>query len=312
MSPMSKAIVFIVVSLFAVTATGQTATRLYFEGFEGNDTAWVDNNRIPDSIWNYVANVTNKPYEGNRCIRGNFKTGSDPITGLPGSNALLMEFNFGNVSNQTPNGLYVKFMYRLDASNWAGTGNEGAPSTGWNGKTAYITSEADGTLSLYNSAGYQGSPTTHTLATNNGSQMSQAWVFEHWGTYLITGTHSPATLSPDGNWHSMEYFANYIANTFSMWFDGVKVTDGRFPDGNYPIHPSWRMRGLQIMFVKAAKVQYSTNTTAGDYAAGWQVDNVEAWDWLPDQNVPPPSDVGPISNLVISGGHGNPGNPGPE
>lgn len=278
----------VVVLLALSAAPSFAANRLYYEDFESDGWeergAWSGNETsYPDTY--FAGRVANNPHDGSYALRWNLMAsrgqGGDPVLGsdfwcYSGPTA---ECRFGNVTGSTPDTLFVRYWGRLDAANWAGSSG----TTGFYGKWGYFTEEVDGVLSLYTSPGSQANPAAHNWGCNVGSRMNPSWIMENWngGASAAYASHAPSTVEPDGQWHKYEILVDYINNTIELWFDDSKVKNQYYSTGKFPIHPQWKMRGINFWHANGNKTDLSTDGPSGEYACGAQVDDIEAWDGLP-------------------------------
>ncbi len=240
---------------------------ILFEGFE--EGGWENSFR---SGTENVDLTTNAPHSGQHALRGNLMQDRvDEINGVIGEGNPQLEFDGNNLSTQTPNEVFIRLWMRLDHSTWL-------PLLG--GKTFYITDDHFGTASYYFSSDMD---SNEGSLSDNGAWFD--WCVENWGyqkAYLINEENDP--VGPDGLWHKIEVYANYVHDYIVFWVDGNQLVGhgsrlNFYPDGKIPLHPDFHLRGLQFLYVHDQNLVDSIDLTG--YAGGYQFDDIEVWNGLP-------------------------------
>lgn len=265
------------------------ATLLHTSNFE--DANWKPDFLNATYGWNtYTPNgiqrVTNLPHSGSYCVRGNWRTTLvDPISGAQTRGDIVSQFNWcpKNAAGkfrlaaqlESTGKAFLRYWYRIDKFNWAGSNIIGV-------KFCYIPDTVLGTAA-------------YTI-TIDGFADNSAYATWHntspypWGPYFSTGGRTKLyfpTLAPefacDGEWKKVEVFFDFTGPThyMKMWLNGRLLTWNFVPGmdvGNIPVHPNYMPRGIQFFNASNQCFDLSTNTTAGNYSAGYQIDDIELYD----------------------------------
>jgi hypothetical protein len=255
------------------------ADLVYSEDFESSN--YQDSFR--STLWSYVTRSDTLAHGGTYCLRGNLVDNvADDITGLDGINNPLLEFDANGAIEATADSgsVFIRYWRRFDHCTWDG------PQDG-KGKGEYFTDINIGTGGFYSSTMYSpddGYP-NFTFSANNATWVT--WTQTAWGhtkSYLNNDEWEGVDQA-DGEWHKFEYFFDYDSNTFEGWMDDVRLDPvgdytGYYSDGKIPIHPDFVLRGLQFLYVADAQVSGSID---GDgFAVGYQYDDIEVWDDIPN------------------------------
>ena len=263
-----------------------SATRLYYEDFESS--GWEAGFRGGD--WSgHVARTTNHPQSGSYCLRGQAMDRADPITKLTGIQNPQLECDFGGISSHTPNEVFVRYYIRFDDANWTNISSDTGEvlATDFYGKFAYLTDDKYGLGFMWFNWGANGGNPGAMHLEPNGGPYSDPWLMENWAGNFALYSMPSGTIGIDGQWHKVEIYLNYTENYAMFWGDGVLSTKSVFPDGEIPIHPESHLRGIQFWHFAFGTTEDSTDGPPGEYACGWQIDNIEVWDGLPDQTSDP-------------------------
>jgi hypothetical protein len=276
---MIRTIIVLLLLFLALPNYAISASRVYYLDFESSD--WSDDFR--SGAWiGKVDRSTSNPHGGSYALRGNLLEGqNDPITGLAGESNPQLEWDGSGIVSSTASQasggeVYISYWRRIDASNWG-------PCSGECGKGEYIT-DVDVETSAWYTNHYNSQSQTNVLTiSDNGTWFS--WAVSNWG-YQRAYLTNP-TFYIDGQWHKIAYYINYDEDYMQMWVDGV-LCEARSTSAGYfttqiPIPTDFTMRGLQFFYVDNAQVSSSTDNGT-EYACGYQFDDIEVWDGMPDSN----------------------------
>jgi len=270
--------VMVALAVLAVAGPAASASeRIFFEDFEADGLELSDvfftSNTPPD---NYVAIVTNQPHGGNKCIRGNVYPGAtDPITGLPGQLSPMLNIGgntgtplwgtYRNFRNYHTNELYISWWMRWDenANFTRGGGYSGAYKlmyiSGTGGVEESYNNRYNNRLSFYNSY----------ISEGEGSV---------YGRPLIVGGGN------DGAWHHYEVYIRYESSfgatdgIWRLWEDGELC---------------WERTDAHWLRTSTGKIQnlrFIHYTLGADASSGWQIDDIEVWNGMPDGGDTTPPD----------------------
>ena len=247
-------------------AFDRDAKRVYHEDYESGKCDRIR----PDSSAAVVSREDGASvHAGTYCLRGNFdpKT-TDPITrkqaATKSSGLADIELAQAGVKDR----MYVSYWWRLDATNKfvaEPPGNFGGQ------KHAYITASAEPWIKKVNCV------------------VGQAWGRDHW--WIVNNSPDPATVRYGGNarvaaehaelgvWHHIEYYLRL--NSVPLERDGVallKVDGSLYIDLRdvpfiHTVPQTWHRTALPSMF---------GGGTAPLESFGWQMDDLEIWDGLPN------------------------------
>lgn len=286
----TKKLLFVMSILVAITFYGlwaEGATRLYYEGFEGDIDLWKNNINVL-----YAKKVAHAPRTGLYALRGNLNRNViDPITGLRGDPWLGgAELVHNKLRYETPDEVYVSYWFRLDDCKQSGTSFSSFDPIYANMKGAYFSTGDNTNNSFYSGVG-GGARGEFRLGINDGPGTWIPWAVAHgWrqaGFYGETGQ----PWGWDGKWHRFEMHIDYGAgpdggHIMRFWIDGylVKGTNCLF-DGRIPFAPNYHLDQINFWYTKQELLDTSTNRTG--YCNGWQIDDIEIWDGLPDRPNPP-------------------------
>lgn len=215
----------------------------------------------------YVSIVTSNCHSGTRCIRGNVYEGAtDPITGLPGENSPRL--NIGGVSGTPEWGTYHNFrdhhVQELYVSFWM-RWDQGA--------------------NFQRDLGYGAEPGAYKImyvsSTGNINQSYTNRYVNSFSFYQNSGMRETYVQSPNGNindgrWHHYEIYLKYETSygagngIWRVWEDGKLVWDRN----NITFLTSSDGKFTSIRFI-----HYTGGALA---SSGWQIDDIEIWDGIPD------------------------------
>lgn len=276
------------------------ANRLFFEDFEDpND--WQQYFTGGGFAEGYTKRVNHQPYAGSWSLRSNLNpTRVDPVTNHVGSNNVQLECRFGGLTQNTPEAVFIRYFLKIDHCNWP---NQQA-------KKEYLPDDTYGLGAWF--TGLHFPQTSNMTWSPNGAggdweQWCQAHYFPN-GILYMNG-QTPVSFGPDGQWHKFEFYFDYLNDTFQYWIDGVKIigvgANSVYADGVFPLHPGYHLRGLQFMYGQAGYNWAGTSDGINPvgYSVGWQLDNLEAWDGLPDDMGGPAAT--PTSDSIAPGAPGN-------
>jgi len=258
------------------------ATLVHLLDFE--TAGWEQSFRT--GAWHDTVNVVSlNSHGGKYCLRGNLKEGiSDPITKLPGENNPQLEYIGNDISSKVSNEIFIRYWRRLDNSIWSGT-------EAGQGKGEYLTDTIFGTAAFFTGMWFL--PNNYSLCDNGA--------FTEWCTLDANWSYSRAVLDSnaanpggaDGKWHKIEIYINYATHYITFWIDGNilhGIDSGSSECARFgtqiAIPPDFRLRGLQFFYVHPEQVITSTDGTG--FACGWQLDDIEVWDGIPDADMIPP------------------------
>jgi len=289
--------IFFVVVLALVSGAAYGQDLIYSEDFEGTD--YQDSFR--GALWSYVTRSDTLAHGGDYCLRGNLMdSATDPITGLPGNNNPLLEFDANGAIEATADSgsVFVRYYRRFDDCTWDGTA-EGK------GKGEYFTDATIGTGGFYSSMMYSpgdGYP-NFTFSANNSTWID--WSVINWGSTksYLNNLEWSGVDQADGQWHKFEFFFDYENDTFEAWMDDVRLDPvgaytAYYPDGKIPLHPDFVLRGLQFLYV--ADSQVSASTDGSGYAVGYQFDDIEVWDAIPSGDTGGSESITAPTNLTAT------------
>ena len=243
---------------FIPAASSHSAALIAKEDFEDQNFSDFFHAAQPD-YWNNLAITSYQPHSGVYSLRGNACSScTDPITGRQGRNRT--DLNFGYTPNPGigtvfdldslhDNELYVRFWLKYDA-NFDPADGYSSNKVWWmqfEGDTdTYYVQFRGSSLSYYDEAG-------HTRETYS-------------------------SISPDavdGKWHLWEIYVRYNDygqdnGILRVWFDSqekVYYTNARFilSDGG-----------------KISRMCFGYFHNSAGSSAGWQIDDIEIWDGIPD------------------------------
>lgn len=279
----------ILLFLFSLPNYLMAATLLSSQDFE--EDGW-EAQFTGSSTWGGKIGRTISNSRNGLSLRGNQKAGvTDPITGGIGMGNYLLDWRGdGNLVNLTQNEMYFSYWFRHDDYNWNDSGN---------GKLFYFVDDKYSIGAMYYAQQFQEGRDTIRITYANGNYSSDwAQLPENWG-YSSLQLGNSEIVGSMGEWRHFEYYINYQEHYFMQWLDkkllipiNGKYSDGKiYYDPNLDIH--WE--GFQL-FYAAYDVDVANATDRTEYAAGWQIDDLEVWDSLP-----PPDLISPVNptGLVV-------------
>jgi hypothetical protein len=267
------------------------AKLLYKQGFESQ--GWESDFTGQGTWGDHVKRTTHKPHSGSYCLRGNQKEGrKDPITGLYGIGNPLLDWRgkSDDILQQTPNEAYFSFWFRHDSYN----------SSGEDGKLLYFIDKKHSVRAMY--IGHQLANTKNLTVKYSNGAYSNDWAREHWGYSTVTlGNNNIKSSLSDGKWHHFEYYINYQNHFFRIWVDGYLMRPISHPEkdgdgfeitsGKIYYNPSLDIHwvGFQIFYASTGDNRnFNTCSDAAGYCIGWQLDDLELWNGMPDGNIENP------------------------
>ena len=245
---------------FIPAASSHSATLIAKEDFEDQNFSDFFHAAQPD-YWNNLAITSYQPHSGVYSLRGNACSSCiDSITGRQGRNRT--DLNFGYTSNPGigtvfdldslhDNELYVRFWLKYDANF--------DPADGYySNKVWWMQFEGD---------------TDTYYVQFRGSSLS----------YYDEAGHTRETYSSitpdavDGRWHLWEIYVRYNDygqnnGILRVWFDSqekVYYTNARF---------------ILSGGGKISRMCFGYFHRSAESSAGWQIDDIEIWDGIPDSN----------------------------
>lgn len=239
-----------------------------------------------------TALTTNNPASGTQCLRFNLNGNvTDPITGLLGDNRFTRNYwpsveiaaNPLAVTNSAT--WEMKFMF--DECDWP----DPTPAGTLNSKLLYMMDATQDTANAFyvSGSGLGGASGSFNLAQNG---FASGWEDRSYGwsdglggksgvIYLDTGE----SFGPDGLWHTIKIEIDYLnggATHFRMRMaiDGTWAyeSNGRGnvdADGWFNMPPEMVIHGHRLMYADETAADGTTDTTAGNYAAGVQWDDLK-------------------------------------
>jgi len=244
--------------------------------------------------------TTNNPKDGKYAVRGNFNTNvTDPITGMQGVPFVHFRILFDGVPAlkdwyRTAPKIYVSWWYMYDACNWESSisgfqVNTPNDTTTVAGKLAYIGEKERADNSSYYFSAQGGKDGWYVLQVNGASWMNL------WQTLYNKPSFWLSNQMPggaDGKWHKLSFLLSTEtsgAKYITWWMDDVLMNDKNYtPDGRFSISPEFVLNYIQFFYNKQEYVDLSTEAgVPGNYCNGWQIDNVQVWDDVPSNPLPP-------------------------
>ena len=261
------------------------ASLIHTQDFE--DTDWADDFSSGTSN---VARVTNHPHGGSYCIRGNLwaSVSSDPIAGVAGQGNTQLEYREGISSALSSTGkVFVRYWRRFDNATWSP-----GDVNGYYGKSEYICDTSVGTSAFYTR---MQSGTNMSAISSNGAYDS--FCTTDWGG--LKGYITNSQSFTDGQWHYHDIYFDSATDTIRLWIDGVEQ-EGRGSTTSYftspiPVPSTFTLRGLQLLYASSSQLASSSNGGTGEYACGYQFDDIQVWDGIPTASTPE------VSSATING-----------
>lgn len=287
----SKLLSLIALSFISYSSLG--ATLLYKQSFE--DPIEL----LPEIQWTTKgypltqAVVTDSPQDGEKSIRGNFNSNVvDPLTKLPGYNFTQLKLNFKQIPALTKDNwykntdkIYVSWWFKLDPCHWQGSNYQNNDPIRTTGKIAFIRMNEDPATSYYftMNGGEGGSA---ALSANSWNSLWQQW-YGRPSLWLASGAPWGAT----GKWHKLSFFIgrNEKGEKYLMWWmDNKLMKADRFePDGKNRIYDGFILDSIQFWHSFKDDIDGSIESPQPGLCNGWQLDNVEVWDDIPNAPLPP-------------------------
>ncbi len=286
--------------------------RIYAQSFEADGDDWHDD--FSDAYdFTRVARVSNRAHEGDWSIRGNLQHNfEDPITGLTGKTGY---FEWQPNELQGLHEVFVRYWFRLDTSTWNGYYNgdslEGLDPSEYEAECQYPNYDADNPARVLTDhvAGkllYLSDNDVETHAyfmgmtaesiVNNGAYsdyyhntLPYPWgenPYEPEGQGRLTALDPEWSIRPDGTWHKWEMYLNYDQDYGRVWVDGHSFLDDatdETQEGIIRLSPEFYLRGLRFWYAWDCFFINSLDGPEGEYVGGWQVDDLEIFDGLPEE-----------------------------
>jgi hypothetical protein len=236
--------------------------------------------------------VSDSPQDGQKSVRGNFNaTVIDPITKLQGYNFVQLKLNFRKIPALTKNDwykttekVYVSWWFKHDPCLWQGSNYENTDPIRTTGKIAFLRMNEDPATSYYftMNGGKDGSA---ALAANSWNNLWQEW-YGRPSLWLANGIPWGAT----GKWHKISFLigSNDNQKYLMWWVDNKLMKADRFePDGKNKIYNNFTLDSIQFWHSFKGDMDASVESPEPGVCNGWQIDNIEVWDGLPDEPLPP-------------------------
>lgn len=281
---------FLLFVLISAPLAANSANLLYRQGFETP----VENN--PEIQWKThgydltQAIVSYKPKEGTKSVRGNFNSKIiDPVTNMKGIPFVQLKINFRQIPalkdwHRTTDKIYVSWWFKHDACFWKGPNYENTDPIRTTGKFAFLRMNEDPGTSYYFTMN-GGSNGEAALSANSWNNLWEDW-YNRPSLWLSNGK----SWGADGLWHKLSFFigTHPDGQKYLMWWidNGLMKADRFEPDGKNKIFSDFVMDSIQFWH------SYSGNTddsipVAGGTCNGWQIDDVQVWDDIPNRPNPP-------------------------
>ena len=265
------------------SASSHAGQLISSQGFEGSD--W-ESGFTGESTWgDHLARVTNNPKTGTYALRGN-QIGSykDPLTGLYGVSSPVLDWRGGiDIVSQTPGEMYFSYWFRHDdyRQNLVDDGSG-------EGKLVFFVDERYSTQAMYINNQLAGSSTLR-LKYSNGAY-SDDWARENWGYSSLYLGNANVQGGTDGKWTKFSYYVNYQENYLQIWVNDQIMKSSKH-GGSYSALPSdgriyfdpdlgLRTKGFQFFWAREKNISGSSNESG--YKGGWQIDDLEVWDGMPN------------------------------
>jgi hypothetical protein len=299
-----------IISIFALTMAYVllsyslvfSASLVFNENFEDGNASDTFGSSYA-SYWQTHINctevVTNTPHSGNYSFRGSLsESGSiDNISNEPGCVNAHNSFgqgpaSYGNTSNFNVGTIdsgefYLSWWVKFDS-----------------GELANLLSDTHKMLYLYTN----GSANNLIMSVSDSRQLRLFVNADNQAGYPYTAGDNPdnnyqygynlgvVPSLDDGNWHKFEFYAKWGTGGGSNSAIKVAVDDTNVLDVNNAV--AIYQTGDHV-WTAALPSNLSAAGTAVS-SVGWQVDDIEIWDGLPDTTTPPPvAIIAPPSNLRI-------------
>lgn len=284
----SKLLPLVALCIFTNSAIG--AQLLYKQSFE---TPIEDNPEIQWLTKGYPqtqAIVEYMPQHGTKSVRGNFNPAvKDPITGLQGYSFVQLKLNFRGVPKlkawyPTAEKVYVSWWFKHDPCFWQGSNYKNTDPIRTTGKIAFLRMNEDPATSYYFTMN-GGQPGSAALSANSWNDLWQTW-YGRPSLWLENGIPWGAT----GKWHKISFLIG-VENKqkYLMWWVDEKLMKAdRFdPNGKNKISNEFVMDSIQFWHSFKDDMDASVESPEPGVCNGWQIDNIEIWDDIPNQPLPP-------------------------
>jgi len=268
-------------------------TRIYVLDFEDEAYDWKADFRTGQ--WeNTAAVVESNCFGGSgRCLRmGLDPAVVDAITGLAGNGNPQLEWAATEIGSHDQ--VLLSFRFRVDNATWSGWRKEAVDGVGYDeetnewvddsylGKLLYITDMEESTGALY-----MGSLELSFAANGAFPDFYQTMPYP-WGpyydeggaTYISPSNKADFSLATDGQWHTWRGYFDATAHTFQVEIDGVPFLSDNtesLQHGVIPLPEEFRMRGLQLFYIKKNLLMGGCAPDAPGEECGGQVDNFEVF-----------------------------------
>jgi|GEM_PF-6573547 len=295
-----KKLAFVLIYTLSFTACANAANLLYRQSFE---TPIANNPEIEWTSPGYPlsqAVTTSNPKDGKYSIRGNFNTNvTDPITHMQGVPFVHFRILFDGVPAlknwyRTAPKIYASWWYKFDACDWeSSTGytqvNTPGDTTTVGAKLAYFGEKERPDNSSYYFSAQGGKSGWYVLQVNGDSWMNLWQTLYNKPSFWLSNNQQGGA---DGNWHHLGFLitteatgAKYI----TWWMDNVLMTNSAYTaDGRFSISPEFVLNYIQFFYSKQEYIDISKEAgVAGNYCNGWQIDDVQVWDDVPNNPLPP-------------------------
>ena len=253
---------FVIIGIFFIIRFSYSANLIAKEDFEDQNFADFFHAMYPH-YWDNIAIVSYEPHSGSYSLRGNACSSCiDPITGLQGRNrtdlnfgycpecALGTSFNLDEAHNEE---LYIRFWLKYD-KNFDPTDGYSSNKVWWmqfeSDTNTYFVQFRGTSLSYYDESG---------------------------------GGEHYFSISPnavDGKWHLWEIYVKYNDygsnnGILKIWFDSELKVD--ISNALLRVQPGGKISRMCFGY-------FHNNATT---SSGWQIDDIEIWDGIPDSKSGP-------------------------
>lgn len=231
--------------------------------------------------------VEHQPRHGNKSVRGNFNASvTDPIAKIKGNPFVQFKINFDDAPqlkdwyHDAPR-VYVSWWFKLDTCVWKGTEFNNNEIGRFAGKLAYIRMNENPSTSYYFTM-EGGQSGKGTFSVNYPAWMS-IWEKLYGRAALYLSNQEP--FGADGKWHKVSFLIETSSDGkyLTWWMNDNLMTSSRFgTNGRQKIYDGFVLDSIQFWHTK----QTAVNLTEGA-CNGWQIDDVQVWDDVPNRPRPP-------------------------
>lgn len=286
-----KSLLTVIAFLYTSTAFG--ANLLYKQSFEEPVEKSPEIQWITSGYAVTQAIVTHNPADGQKSVRGNFNPAvTDPITGMKGVTFTQLKINFAQVPTlknwyPTTDKIYVSWKFKLDKCHWQGTDYSNPDPIRTSGKFAYLRMNENPATSYYLTMN-GGNAGSSALSANSWNNLWEDW-YGRAALWLANGE----PWGSDGKWHKISFFVGKSSNgqKYLMWWidDKLMKAEKYEQDGKMKISNDFILDSIQFWHSKGTEMDKSTDPDPNDtdYCNGWQIDDFQVWDDVPNHPLPP-------------------------